>query len=444
MAVHNTRILAQSVRAAARAARALTPRQWFGLVVLALTGAAAFGLAPDTMLETVPTVVVLRELPRPLLTPLATDESGYWREERIRRGDTVGNVLARLGVDDSEALAFLRTDPAARALYQLRPGKSLTVKTDDEGALLQLRFVAGSGQLLSIVRDGDRLAATSGPAPVDVRWKLAAGEIRSSLFGAADGAGLPDAVTLQLAEVFAGDIDFYKDIQRGDRFAVVYEMRYIDGEAVAAGRIVAALFENRGKTFRAFLWREPDGAENYYAADGAALRKAFLRSPMEFSRVTSGFSNARFHPILQLWRAHKGVDYAAPTGTPVRATGNGRVQFAGVQNGYGKVILLQHAGAFSTLYAHLSRIAADVRSGARITQGQVIGYVGQTGWATGPHLHYEFRVANVQRDPQTVALPGGEPLPAALRPAFIAGIEPATAKLEQARALSGTSFADAE
>ncbi|HEX9302479.1 MAG TPA: M23 family peptidase, partial [Casimicrobiaceae bacterium] len=259
--MHNTRILAQSVRAAARAARALTPRQWFGLVVLALTGAAAFGLAPDTMLETVPTVVVLRELPRPLLTPLATDESGYWREERIRRGDTVGNVLARLGVDDSEALAFLRTDPAARALYQLRPGKSLTVKTDDEGALLQLRFVAGSGQLLSIVRDGDRLAATSGPAPVDVRWKLAAGEIRSSLFGAADGAGLPDAVTLQLAEVFAGDIDFYKDIQRGDRFAVVYEMRYIDGEAVAAGRIVAALFENRGKTFRAFLWREPDGAD---------------------------------------------------------------------------------------------------------------------------------------------------------------------------------------
>ncbi len=422
----------------------MTPAQWGGLVVLALSGVAAFGLAPGTSLETVPTVTVLRALPHPQLTPLAAADSGYWGEERIRRGDTVGSVLARLGVDDADALAFLRADPAARALYQLRPGKSLTVETDDDGTLRQLRFVAGNGQLLSIVRDGDRLSAASGPAPVDVQWKLASGEIRSSLFAAADGAGLPDAVTLQLADVFSGDIDFYKDLQRGDRFAVVYEMRYIDGEAVGVGRIVAALFENRGKSFRAFLWRDDDGAENYYAADGAALRKAFLRSPMEFSRVTSGFSNARFHPILQTWRAHKGVDYAAPTGTPVRATGNGRVQFAGVQNGYGKVILLQHAGAFSTLYAHLSRIAADAKSGARVTQGQVIGYVGQTGWATGPHLHYEFRVANVQRDPLTVALPGGEPLPAARRPAFIAGIAPASAGLEQARTLAGNVFADAE
>ncbi len=424
--------------------RAPTPGQWFGLVVLALSGVAAFGLAPDTALETVPAVSVLRALPRPLLAPPAVDESGYWGEERIRRGDTVGSVLARLGVDDAEALAFLSTDPAARALYQLRPGKSLLVETDDDGALLQLRFVAGNGQLLSVAREGDRLAASSGPAPVEVRWRLASGEINSSLFGAADGAGLPDPVTLQLADVFGGDIDFYKDIQRGDRFAVVYEMRYIDGEAVGAGRIVAALFENRGKIYKAFLWRDAEGNESYYAADGAALRKAFLRSPMEFSRVTSGFSNARFHPILKTWRAHKGVDYAAPTGTPVRATGNGRVRFAGVQNGYGKVILLQHPGAFSTLYAHLSRFAPGMKPGARVSQGQVIGYVGQTGWATGPHLHYEFRVANVQRNPLTVALPGGEPLPAAQRLAFIAGIEPAVAGLEQARTLAGAAFADAE
>src|SRR4029453_11557382 len=168
--------------------------------------------------------------------------------------------------------------------------------------------------------------------------------------GAADAAGLPDAVTLQLADVFAGDIDFYKDIQRGDRFAVVYEMRYIDGEALGTGRIIGARLENRGKTFRAFLWRDADGAENYYAADGAALRKAFLRSPMEFSRVTSGFSSARFHPILQMWRAHKGVDFAAPTGTPIRATGNAKVTFVGSQDGYGNVIELQHNGGFSTLY----------------------------------------------------------------------------------------------
>jgi murein DD-endopeptidase MepM/ murein hydrolase activator NlpD len=440
--VHESRILAHRIVAfVARIARATTPAQWTGLVVLALSGVAAFGLAPDTTIETVPTVTIARRLPTPALSTL-DGAGGYWREGRIRRGDTVGSVLARLGVDDSNALAFLHGDRSARALYSLRPGQALTVETDAGGALLNLRFVASDGRQLSVVRDGERFAAASTPAPVETRRKLAAGEINSSLFAAADVAGMPDAVTLQLAEVFGGDLDFYKDLQRGDRFVVVYEMRYIDGEAVGAGGIVAAVFENRGKTFEAYRWRDGDGNNGYYAADGSALRKAFLRSPMEFSRVTSGFSNARFHPILKTWRAHRGVDYAAPTGTPVRATAGGRVHFAGVQNGYGNVIVLQHAGAFSTLYAHLSRFA--VKTGTRVAQGQVIGYVGQTGWATGPHLHYEFRVANVQRNPLTVALPGGEPLPAAQRPAFVAGIATAQSELEQARALSGSAFADIE
>jgi murein DD-endopeptidase MepM/ murein hydrolase activator NlpD len=446
MAAHKTRILAHRVHGTAlRAARALTPGQWLAVAVLALSGVAAFGLAPGTTLESVPTVTVLRDLPRPALAPLdAAATAGYWREERIQRGDTIGRVLARLGVDDSEALAFLRTDPTARPLYQLRPGKSLRVETDGDGALWELRFVAGNGLLLSITRNGERVTATSAPAPVDVHWKMAAGEIRTSLYGAADAAGLPDAVTLQLADVFAGDIDFYKDIQRGDRFAVVYEMRYVDGEAAGPGRIVAAEFENRGKTHRAFLWREADAGENYYAADGAALRRAFLRSPMEFSRVTSGFSNARQHPILQTWRAHRGVDYGAPAGTPIRATGNGKVLFAGPQGGYGNVIELQHQGIFSTLYAHLSRFAPNVRTGARVAQGEVIGYVGQTGWATGPHLHYEFRVANEQRNPLSIALPSGEPVPAARRPTFAARIEPAVAQLALARQFSSALFAAAE
>ncbi len=440
------RILAQSALAAAgRAARALTVGQWFAVGVLALSGVAAFGLAPGTTLESVPTATILRDLNRPALAPLSAAEgAGYWREERVRRGDTVGSVLVRLGVDDPDALAFLSSDPAARPLYQLRPGKPLTVEIDGDGALRQLRFVTGNGTLLSIARAGERFAAVSAPAATEVRWSMAAGEIRSSLFGAADAAGLPDTVTLQLADVFAGDIDFYKDIQRGDRFAVVYETRYLDGEAIGAGRIVAAEFANRGKTFQAFLWRDADGSESYFEADGAALRGAFLRSPMEFSRVTSGFSNARFHPILQTWRAHRGVDYAAPAGTPVRATGNGRVQFAGAAGGYGKLIQVQHAGAFSTLYAHLSRIASEVKRGARVTQGQVIGFVGQTGWATGPHLHYEFRVDNVQRNPLTIALPAGEPLPAEKRSAFAARIEPAIAQLAHARLLSGALFAGAE
>jgi murein DD-endopeptidase MepM/ murein hydrolase activator NlpD len=261
------------------------------------------------------------------------------------------------------------------------------------------------------------------------------------LFGAADEADLPDVVTLQLADVFAGDIDFYHDLRKGDRFRVVYEMRHVDGEPVGPGKIVAAEFENGSRTLRAFRWRDADGADNYYAPDGTAMRKAFLRSPMEFSRVTSGFSGARFHPILQTWRAHKGVDYAAPVGTPVRATGSGKVTFAGTQNGYGNVIELKHAGVHSTLYAHLSRIAPHVKAGARVAQGEVIGYVGQTGWATGPHLHFELRAGAEQRNPLAIALPSGEPLPASARAAFAAHIEPAAAQLAFARSFAGTLVA---
>ena len=446
MTTHKPRILAQSARGAApRVAGAPVTGQ---LVVVALffglTGAAAFGIVAGSEPEFVPTHVLRLDLPRPEVAVVGDGTAGYWREERVRRGDTIGGVLARLGVDDPAALEFLRSDASSRALFQLRPGKPLTVETDEDGRLLTLHFDTGEGARLSIARHGERLSATTAPAPVEMRWKMAAGEIRSSLFAAADNAGMPDGVTLQMADVFAGDIDFYHDLRRGDRFSVVYEMRYVDGEPTGAGRIVAAEFENRGRTIRAYLWRGDDGSENYYAEDGAPMRKAFLRSPMEFSRVTSGFSGARFHPILRDWRAHKGVDYAAPAGTPVRATANARVAFAGTQGGYGNVIQLQHQGAFSTVYAHLSRFAPQVKAGARVTQGEVIGYVGQTGWATGPHLHYEFRVGAEQRNPLTVALPSGEPLSAAQRAAFAERIAPATAQLAFARQLSGALLASGD
>jgi murein DD-endopeptidase MepM/ murein hydrolase activator NlpD len=447
MNANERRILAQSPGGTFRRfARVLTRRRWLGATILALCAVAAFGLAPDTTLPGPPPTTVVRALALPALTPLpAAAEAGYRREGRIRRGDTIGSVLARLAVDDPAAFAFLTTDPVARPLYQLRPGRSLRVETDGDGTLFELRFLTGTDELLTIARDGERLSATSVPAPVQVRLSIAAGEIRTSLFAAADAAGMPDAVTMQLADIFAAEIDFFKDIQRGDRFAVVYETRVVDGEPTGSGRIVAAEFDNRGKTFRAFLFRDSDGSENYYTADGAALRRAFLRSPMEFSRVTSGFSSARFHPILKTWRAHRGVDYGAPMGTPVHATGNGKVAFAGRRGGYGNVVMLEHQGAFSTVYAHLSRFAPRVRKGARVSQGDVIGYVGQTGWATGPHLHYEFRVAGVQRNPLTLAsLPGGAPLPASRRPEFAARIEPTTAQLALARRFTGAIVADAE
>jgi len=441
MTTPKQRILNQSTSgSAARPGRAAIAGRWLAVVLFGLSGLATFGLVANTAPEIILTQTISVALPLPAMAVVDDASIGYWREDRIRRGDTIGSALARMGVDDPTALAFLRTNAAARSLYQLRPGRPLSVETDDGGRLIALRFITPDGSRLSIGRDGDRLRVSSAPAPEEIRWVMASAEIRSSLFGAADEAGLPDAITLQIAEIFGGDIDFYQDLRRGDRFTVVYEMRHIDGEPVAPGRIVAVEFQNRGRVLRAFLWRGEDGTESYYSDHGMPMRKAFLRSPMEFSRVTSGFSDARFHPILQTWRAHKGVDYAAPTGTPVRATGNARVEFVGTQSGYGNVIELRHQGEISTLYAHLSAFAPQVRAGARVAQGEVIGYVGQTGWATGPHLHYEFRVGGEQRNPLTVALPSSEPLIGLQRTAFADTIVPAVAQLAFAREFGGAAL----
>ena len=450
MAALKLPILAQSLRRAVpRALGAGSAGQWLAVAVLGMSGVAAFGLAPDTTLETVQVETIRRDLPNPVraaddAAQTALRGAHYWREERILRGDTLGSVLARLGVDDPEVLAFVRLDPAARPLYRLRPGKALRVETDADGRFVSLRFVANNGELLTIGRHGDGFAAATMPAPVEVRWEAATGEIQSSLFAAADAINLPDTVTLQIADVFGGGIDFYHDLRRGDRFTVVYEMRFMDGEPAGAGRIVAAEFTNRGDTSRAYLWRDAAGTETYYDEEAMPLRKTFLRSPMEFSRIGSGFSDARLHPILQDWRAHKGVDFTAPSGTPVRVTGDGKVLFAGTQNGYGNVIHIGHQGQFSTLYAHLSRLAPQILQGARVAQGEVIGYVGQTGWATGPHLHYEFRVGDEQRDPMTVALPNAPPLAGSGRRVFFAGIVSAAAQLAMARSLSGSLLATAE
>ena len=431
------RILAHRAYATAgRAGTFLSRGQWLGVAVLAGFGVAAFGIAPDSTLDAPPETVITRDLRHPALNPLDAPTQGYWREERVERGDTVGRLLARMGVDDPDAVDFLRKDAIARRLYQLTPGKPLRLETDADGRLLALRFIASGGELLSVQRNGDALSATLGPAPTEVQWKMASGEIRSSLFAAADAADLPDPITRQLADVFAADIDFHHDLRRGDRFSLVYEVRYVDGEPIGVGRIIAAEFVNDGTPHRAFLWRGQDGSESYFAEDGTALRKTFLRSPMEFSRVTSGFTSARFHPIMQDWRAHKGTDYAAPLGTPVRATADGKVLFAGVQNGYGNVIHIQHDGVYSTLYAHLSAFAPDVHTGAPIHQGDVIGFVGQTGWATGPHLHYEFRVNNEQVNPETLALPHGNALTAEERDMFMRRISPAVSQLAVARSLA--------
>jgi murein DD-endopeptidase MepM/ murein hydrolase activator NlpD len=412
--------------------------------VLSLSAVAAFGIAPGTVLDTVPTHAIERALPLPTLPAADERASAYWREERVQRGDTIGSLLARAGVEDAAAMQFLRTDPAARPLYQLRPGRPVHVAVDADGDLVALKFQSAAGECLTIERGDAGFRAYAAPVAEEVRTVLRSGEIRTSLFGAADDAGIPDAITTALADVFGGDIDFYHDLQRGDRFTVVYEARYVNGEPAGAGRLLAAEFANKGNLLRVFFYRDAEGNEGYFTDGGRSARGAFLKSPMEFSRITSGFTLARFHPILQEWREHKGVDYAAPVGTPVRVTADGVVTFAGVQNGYGNVVMVKHQGAYSTVYGHLSAFAPAIATGARVRQGDTIAFVGQTGWATGPHLHYEFRVADQARDPLAVGMPTAPAIATEQLPTFVAAIRPLTESLALARSLPGAALAAAE
>jgi murein DD-endopeptidase MepM/ murein hydrolase activator NlpD len=258
---------------------------------------------------------------------------------------------------------------------------------------------------------------------------MKSGDIRSSLFAATDAARLTDGVADQIADIFSTDIDFHKDLRRGDKFTVVYEMFYDAGEPVKSGKVLAAEFINAGKAYQAVWFQHNDGQGAYYTPEGKNIKKTFLRSPLEFSRVTSGFTMGRFHPILQRWRAHTGVDYGAPTGTGVKATADGIVEFAGVKGGYGNAVILRHQGKYTTLYGHLSAFGRGVHAGARVSQGDVIGYVGSTGLATGPHLHYEFRINDVYQDPLKVAMPDAPPITADRRAAFDAVAQPLAMRL---------------
>jgi murein DD-endopeptidase MepM/ murein hydrolase activator NlpD len=372
----------------------------------------AFGLptpsANDSQLRQ---QIVLEHLALHLDKPIFAEEYNFLREERIQKGDTVSNLLHRLDVIDDAALNFIRQHPAAQVIFkQLAPGKLVSAKISSNGELRSLHFPLNNKDTYLVVEKhnttfhiAERLLETQ------VHTEMHSGEIRTSLFGATDAAGIPDGIATQLAEIFSGDIDFYRDLRKGDRFSLIYEMHSSQGQNVKSGRILAAEFINNGQSFRAVLFPPPGITSNapggYYTPEGKNLRKAFLRSPLEFSRVTSGFSNARLHPILNQWRAHRGVDYGAPTGTRVRATADGVVEFSGRQGGYGNLVVLRHNGRYSTAYGHLNAFAPGVRSGARVKQGDTIGYVGATGWATGPHLHYEFRINGEQVNPLAAVLP---------------------------------------
>ncbi len=371
----------------------------------------AFGVSSDTST----TRVVQRDVDQLITLPEFQEQDGaqveYRTADRIQRGDTVASLLQRLSVNDKAAFEFLRKSKQARALFQLRPGKTLQAVVDGDGEMQSLVYFHSADKLLEVVRDHGTFKAVEKLVTPTAQTVRKSGVIKSSLYGATDAANIPDAVANQLARIFSTDIDFHIDLRTGDRFSVVYEMLYYNGEFVRPGRVLSAEFSNKGKTFEAYLFTDSEGNDGYYAADGSNRAKSFLRSPLAFSRVSSGFGG-RMHPIFRNWRQHTGVDFAAPRGTPTWATADGIVEFAGVKGGYGNVVEVRHSGSISTLYGHLSGFASGVRKGVRVTQGQTLGYVGSTGFATGPHLHYEFKIGGQHQDPMRVALPKADPLAA--------------------------------
>ena len=384
---------------------------------------AVASLAPDASdLPVYQTTEAVETLPLDVQADaLAGHGFSLFRSEITRSSDTAETLLKRMGIDDPAAAAFLRTDANARTALLGRAGRTVNAETSDSHGLLRLtaRWAPeddGRFKRLVVQKSAQGITSRIEDAPLVASTRLSGGVIRSSLFAATDEAKIPDAVAIQVVEMFSGDIDFHRAMRKGDRFSVVYETLEADGEPLRTGRVLSAEFVNAGKTYQAMWFQEPGSKGGYYTLDGTSMRRAYLTSPVEFSRVTSGFS-MRFHPILQKWRAHLGVDYAAPTGTAVRSVGDGVVEFAGVQNGFGNVVFVKHASGHTTVYAHLSRIG--VQRGQKVSQGQHLGAVGSTGWATGPHLHFEFRVNGRHTDPMTIARQSEAiPVSVAAKPAF--------------------------
>jgi murein DD-endopeptidase MepM/ murein hydrolase activator NlpD len=409
--------------------------RWFvTLSTMPLLGVlTAFGLVPSDNLGLNSGTVSIEQLTLPNPAPVATNTTTFWHTERVEPGDTVAELMQRLNIKDAAASNYLRSSKEALSFRKLAVGHEVQAETDSNGALVSLSYLGDQGAQVIIKKQGDAFASSVVAAQLEKRLFVRTGEIKTSLYAATDAAGMPEAAANQLTQIFNGDIDFHHDLKRGDKFTAVYEMTYSNGALVKTGQIQAAEFINQGHVYRAVLFQADATHSDYYTPEGRSLKKAFLRSPIAFSRVSSGFSMARFHPVLNKWRAHKGVDFAAAMGTPAKATADGVVAFDGQQSGYGNVVILNHQGNLSTVYGHLSRFAKGLHKGERVRQGDVIGYVGMTGLATGPHLHYEFRVNGLQHDPMSVALPNALPISGSNKVAFKSLADKFIASLNQLR-----------
>ncbi len=387
-------------------------------IIAGLAGTLLLGVVAATAVvpnyDPIPDITesVLEQLGAPQTELVAHTDLPYVFDERILPGDTIQTIFRRLDIKDPEALSFLTTTQEGKeAVRKLRAGRSVSATISPDGTIVSLALpLTGGFDRFAIARTAEGLQIVKQDnAALETLVEMRSGTIVHSLFGATDAVDLPDSIASKFAEIFGTQIDFTRDLRQGDQFSVVYETIFDRGVPVRVGRILAAEFTNQGKTHTVVLFKEADGNEAYYTPDGRGLNQAFLRYPLEFTRISSSFGR-RLHPIHKSWRSHNGTDFAAPSGTPVKASSDGRIKFVGTQRGYGNTVIIEHRGRYSSLYAHMRGFAKGLGKGQRIRQGDVIGYVGMTGWATGPHLHYEIRVDNVPNDPMKIALPTVQPL----------------------------------
>lgn len=411
-----------------------------GLLVTALVSmfgmVTAYGIAPETDTRNIALQTLVENISLPQDSagrePVSTQPQVFHHEIRIQPGETLATLLQRLGVNDTDSRLLLTQD-TARIAHNLRAGQRMQADVNERGELIELSSPSSEGGLQQIRRQGNTFSLEQAQSVLETRIVIRSGIINSSLFAATDAANLPDSVATKLADIFGTQLDFRDDLRKGDTFSVVYEISYRNGSPTGEGKVLSAEYINAGKPYRAVLYRSSTGQEEYYAPNGESLKKGFLRSPLEFTRVTSNFSNSRLHPVLGYHRKHTGVDFGAPTGARVKAVSDAVVAFAGRKGGYGNLLILRHSNGYETYYAHLKGFANGVRNGRTVSQGEIIGYVGSTGTATGPHLHYEVRIGGQPRNPVAVKLPGSPPLAAAQKTRFNQQTAALVQRLDQLR-----------
>ncbi|MEB0080171.1 peptidoglycan DD-metalloendopeptidase family protein [Pseudomonas sp. CCI3.2] len=367
-------------------------------------------------------------------TRLSVAKNPGHKEVIVSKGDTLSTLFERVGLPAGAVHEVLASDKQAKQFSQLKRGQILQFELSPDGQLEQLHSKVSDLESISLAKTDKGYSFSREITKPTVRTAYAHGVINSSLSLSAQRAGLSHSMTMDMASVFGYDIDFAQDIRQGDEFDVIYEQKVVNGKTVGNGNIVSARFTNRGKSYTAIRYTNKQGNTNYYTAEGNSMRKAFIRTPVDFARISSLFSMGRKHPILNKIRAHQGVDYAAPRGTPIKATGDGKVLLAGRKGGYGNTVILQHGETYRTLYGHMQGFAKGIQAGANVKQGQIIGYIGTTGLSTGPHLHYEFQVNGVHVDPLGQKLPMADPIAKAEKQRFLQQSQPLMARMDQEKA----------